>query len=625
MTVKVCPSTDGSRRARAQATPAASIPPRSAGSEPPRRSRKILRAEPRVEACVRRPKWARKSPNKINNSAKSARVIPLLIPPLSGGLMLVIFEARCAGASTGERKGTRRKMSADGLDMAATAGGEATPHPLPRLGAGDRWPLPRERRAPSHLSLGRGRNCAAILGEGNSPIARIISLRIIRTNRLNPAWGMESNPKPGRIFSAKAGGNFAQSGKCEQLAGERVVKPIRPRPRDPDKERNRTEEKEGAFGKPPTIIVDDRAAGKAARTSALGGETRFRKESYDRPAPAALPAKQPAIARGAWSVRADRLRGFNALDIGERLARKGLLAHGDGQAIAAGRKAQMRKVRAERIAEKDDVNVRRLERAANHIRLFGVKIAAKQDDVFHPAKVKRRAPLGKRAASRVSIIGVLRPGRRFFHALGNIGLEFGEVLDEHFRELLRLSVILRGLAPGVARGQDPRVDAGDLGRNVEAESFVLAHRRRVERAVERGGEQRARRLDRHPRAFAESAAGPAGIDQPAGRLVALDQLAQKLSVFGRMARHERRAEAGRERRLRLLAEALFGAGDLGGEAGEEVIHRLFGRKAGDRRQHAEGVGRQHDDVFRVRRAPRVRRGRDIMDRIKKKQKKQDRK
>src|SRR3990167_4783701 len=141
MTVKVCPSTDYIRRARAQATPAASIPPRSTGSEPPRRSRKILRAEPRVEACVRRPKWARKSPNKINNLTKSARVIPLLIPPLSGGLMLVIFEARCAGASTGERKGTRRKMSADGLDMAAAAGGGGGPPPLPP-------PCARGRRAP---------------------------------------------------------------------------------------------------------------------------------------------------------------------------------------------------------------------------------------------------------------------------------------------------------------------------------------------------------------------------------------------------------------------------------------------------------------------------------------------
>ena len=36
-------------------------------------------------------------------------------------------------------------------------------------------------------------------------------------------------------------------------------------------------------------------------------------------------------------------------------------------------------------------------------------------------------------------------------------------------------------------------------------------------------------------------------------------------------------------------DALLGAGDLGGVAGQEVIHRLGRRQPGDRRQHAEGV------------------------------------
>ena len=34
-------------------------------------------------------------------------------------------------------------------------------------------------------------------------------------------------------------------------------------------------------------------------------------------------------------------------------------------------------------------------------------------------------------------------------------------------------------------------------------------------------------------------------------------------------------------------------------AGEEVIHRLARRELGDRRQHAEGIGGQHDDVLGV--------------------------
>ena len=66
-----------------------------------------------------------------------------------------------------------------------------------------------------------------------------------------------------------------------------------------------------------------------------------------------------------------------------------------------------------------------------------------------------------------------------------------------------------------------------------------------------------------------------------------------------MTRHERRAEAGGEGRLRFFAQALFGAGHFRGEAGEEVIHRLARRQARDRRQHAEGIGRQHDHVLRM--------------------------
>jgi hypothetical protein len=40
-------------------------------------------------------------------------------------------------------------------------------------------------------------------------------------------------------------------------------------------------------------------------------------------------------------------------------------------------------------------------------------------------------------------------------------------------------------------------------------------------------------------------------------------------------------------------------GGLRGEAGQEVIHRLRRRQARDRRQHAEGVAGQHDDMFRM--------------------------
>ena len=65
-----------------------------------------------------------------------------------------------------------------------------------------------------------------------------------------------------------------------------------------------------------------------------------------------------------------------------------------------------------------------------------------------------------------------------------------------------------------------------------------------------------------------------------------------------MARQERRAEAGGEFRFD-ADQPLLGAGDLGGIARQEVVHRLVGVELGDRRHHAKSVGGQEDDVLRV--------------------------
>jgi hypothetical protein len=76
-----------------------------------------------------------------------------------------------------------------------------------------------------------------------------------------------------------------------------------------------------------------------------------------------------------------------------------------------------------------------------------------------------------------------------------------------------------------------------------------------------------------------------------------DQGAQQVAVFRRMARHEGGAEAGGEGRLRLGCPNPFRAGDLGGEAGQEVVHGLGRGQPGDGRQHAKGIRRQHDHMF----------------------------
>jgi hypothetical protein len=62
-----------------------------------------------------------------------------------------------------------------------------------------------------------------------------------------------------------------------------------------------------------------------------------------------------------------------------------------------------------------------------------------------------------------------------------------------------------------------------------------------------------------------------------------DPLLEQVAVDRRVARHERRAEAGREGRLG-LGHADLGAGDAGGVARQEVIHRLIRRQPRDRRQ-----------------------------------------
>ena len=75
---------------------------------------------------------------------------------------------------------------------------------------------------------------------------------------------------------------------------------------------------------------------------------------------------------------------------------------------------------------------------------------------------------------------------------------------------------------------------------------------------------------------------------------AVELLAEQPRVDGRRLRQERLAEAGRERRLR-LGDADLGAGELRGEAGEEVVERLLAREPRDRRQDPERVGGEEDD------------------------------
>ena len=77
-----------------------------------------------------------------------------------------------------------------------------------------------------------------------------------------------------------------------------------------------------------------------------------------------------------------------------------------------------------------------------------------------------------------------------------------------------------------------------------------------------------------------------------------DLLLQHVSIDDGVQGHEGRAEAGAEGRLG-LDDAAFGAGHLGRVAGQEVVGGLLGGQLGDRGQHAERVGGEHNDMPRM--------------------------
>ena len=113
-------------------------------------------------------------------------------------------------------------------------------------------------------------------------------------------------------------------------------------------------------------------------------------------------------------------------------------------------------------------------------------------------------------------------------------------------------------------------------------------------------------------ADAEGPAGPAGVDEPAGRPVLEHLLPEEIGVDVRVVDHERPAEAGAERHLRLDPEADLGARDLARVARDEVVDRLLGREARDGGHDAARVAGQEHDVLRV---PRPLVGHGVLDEV----------
>ena len=173
-----------------------------------------------------------------------------------------------------------------------------------------------------------------------------------------------------------------------------------------------------------------------------------------------------------------------------------------------------------------------------------------------------------------------------------VALVLGEVLDEAASQIQSLGLPLGSILVGVAGIEDGGIDAGQRGGNLEVEVRDLLGGGLVDSAAQDRVDDAAGILD----GDALAGAVPAGVDQislGAGLLHLLDQL---LSVLGGMQLEEGLAEAGGEGRGG-LGDAALGAGQLRGEAGQEVVLGLLGGQDADRGQNAERISRQEDDVL----------------------------
>ena len=91
---------------------------------------------------------------------------------------------------------------------------------------------------------------------------------------------------------------------------------------------------------------------------------------------------------------------------------------------------------------------------------------------------------------------------------------------------------------------------------------------------------------------------PAGVHEVSGGAYFLHSLHEFLTVLGGVQGEERSSEASGEGGGR-LGDAALCAGELGGEAAQEVIFGLLGGQLGNGRKYSERIGGQEDDLGSV--------------------------
>src|SRR5581483_4087866 len=191
--------------------------------------------------------------------------------------------------------------------------------------------------------------------------------------------------------------------------------------------------------------------------------------------------------------------------------------------------------------------------------------------------------------------------------------ELLEVLAEHAGELRGLAVVRVRVAPRASWIEQRVVHTRYRDGHFEAEDRVDAVLDAPQALLERGAEKPTGRGDRHPVPLAEGTSRPARVHEPHGHVrVRVELLAEHARVERRRLRQERRAEAGREGRLR-LGDADLRARHLRRVAGQEVEQGLVAGQPGDRREDAERVGGEHDHRARMTGPLRRQRVRDLLE------------
>ncbi len=152
-----------------------------------------------------------------------------------------------------------------------------------------------------------------------------------------------------------------------------------------------------------------------------------------------------------------------------------------------------------------------------------------------------------------------------------MAFELLEVVDEHLGELVGLLGPLCGIGVGVAGVEDLGIHAGKLGGDGEIEDGELLCGSGEDGAVKDGIDDTTGITDGDTLACAV----PAGVDEISLGTALFHTLHEFLGILGGVERKERCAETCRECGGR-LGDAALCAGELGGEAGEEVVLGLLG-------------------------------------------------